>query len=207
MMSSNYYRNQNRIKVTISNFFKTNKVLIIISLALFVFFFFVGVFTVGKHRSDLEIENLFNKYLLNFLNGDKTWLNLFFAFFLISIIASLVISLLSFSSFFIVLDLIMLSFYSYLAGFDIAIFVISFTFFGVINVMICIVPFFLSITMLFIFLICLKARRCKDIKKFGKFNCSNSGYAKYCLITIVIIGLLEFLMCLLLLFTKITIIT
>lgn len=205
-MSSNYYRNQNRFKGKILNFLKTNKVLIIICLTLFVFFFFVGVFTVGKHKSDLELDNMFNKYFLKFINGDKSWLSLFFTYLIISVIAFLILAIFSFSSFFVVIDLLCLSFFSYLIGFDITLYIISFSFFGLINFLIFMLLPILIIVFFTIVFICIKFKKSLDIKKYGRYNCLNENYFKNVIFIFLVIVIVEFLLSFLLLFTKITII-
>ena len=206
-MSSNYYRNQNRIKGKISNFLKTNKVLIIICLALFVFFFFVGVFTVNKHKSDFEIDNIFNKYFLKFIKGDISWLTLFFSYFIISLIVFLLLSFLSFSSFLIIIDLFFLCLISYLVGFDVSIYIISFSFFGLLNFLIFMLLPMIIILFLGVVFICVKFRRCREIKKFGKYSCCKEKYFTNFALIFILICIVEFLMCLLLLFTKISIIS
>ena len=206
MMSSNYYRNQNRFKGKIFNFLKTNKVLILICLTLFVFFFFIGVFTVCKHRSDLEIDNMFNKFFLNFINGDINWLSLFFSYSIITIFVFLILSIFSFSSFFIVFDFMLISLFSYFVGFDITIYIISFNFWGFLNFLLLMMLPLVLIFFLSMIFICVKFKKGRDLKKYGR-GCLYQGYLKLFIFLVMVILLVEFLFCLLLLFTKITIIS
>lgn len=121
-----------------------------------------------KNADILLITNLTNKTFIKFLQGDTTSWGVFFKFLLNFLFISFVAIFLNIKPWCITFNIFVLICYCFLNAFDITVIIIIFSFSGILNSVIILIPFFLIQLFLFILISAISIKSCIIRNKFGK---------------------------------------
>lgn len=160
-----------------------------------------------KNSTILIIDNLTNKTLIKFLEGDVSSWGFFFKLFFNGLIVFFIIIVLNIKPWCILFNILTLICFCFLNAFDITVIIIIFSFSGILNALLILIPFFIIQTFLLILLSAISIKYCLIRNKFGKacVNAVCSPYKCYLFFAILYIFFL-FLECSLLPIIRITII-
>lgn len=205
MKSVKSQQNSYRIKNSIFTFLKKYKTYIVtLSIAL-VIGIVTGIFTCSRYADVITISNIPDKNLVKFLCGDRGGIGLFFNYF---ICYSLLIAAIIFLNNSLILNLINYVYYfvlGYILGFTIFALIALFSFVGILNGLLVILPFALILYVILIILSSLAIYRYKIYKKYG-CAIGNTNYTKVYLIMYACFVLVLLIWCFVLPLIKITII-
>lgn len=196
-----------KLKNMIHNFFSLYYKYLIFGLVVLVTSSVVGIFVALKFSDNIAIENIFDQNLLKFLAGDTSVFGLFLIYSLQWTFLSLFAILFSFSSVSYIINIIIFAIKSYKFGFNITVFIISFSFMGIVNSILFLIPFYLISLLLYNILISVCAKRALLIKKFGINRSFNANFFKLTFFIFSIMLVTNLILCVLLNFIKLTIIT
>lgn len=131
-MEGKFLRIKNNIFSIASRFFRNYKNYLLVFFIIFLFGFLTGIFTCASYASDLEIDNLINRYLYNFLCNDMSYFSYFLTlsifFLLISIFTILAVR----NKFMIIFNSFLLFLMAYVYAFDLCIVIICLGLAGII---------------------------------------------------------------------------
>ena len=199
-------RNTYVLKSKISSFFKTYKNLIFF-LAFVLFVGIVtGILTASKYSGDLELKNLPDGNIVDFISGDKGSFGVFFAYFIEFLLVYLFLVFLNINGLFNILSFVIVGIFGYVAGFTVAGIITLYSFVGIINVVVLIIPFDLCILFLLILLTSISIRKYRICKRFGSNCASCLSYKKDSFVLFLILTLILFVKCMILPIMRITII-
>lgn len=188
-MKSSSIRVSFKFKNKLSLFFAEYKFAILFSLIFLIFGACLGIFTAVKYSGEIELDNLADSNLVDFLKGDKGTMGLYFPYLFSFLLSISLIIFLNFKPFLIIVNAVVLVIRSYVFGFNITVLIILYGFAGIINVIIVIIPFELIIWLVLITMSAIAIKRNKNIKQFGCGpNCKKVGfnYSKtYCCLAII----------------------
>lgn len=206
MNQTSKIRNFYALKNQVSNFLKKYKSILLSLVFIFLLGAIVGIFTTSKFSGNLELDNIPDSNLVNFITGDKGSFGVFFSYFLRYLLTFLFIVCLNFNAFFNILTYIIIAILGYIWGFTIAGIITLFSVAGIINVIIIFVPFDLCISFILIVITCVAIEKYKIYKKFGS-NCSYAlNYKKLYFFLFVLLVLILFIKCMIMPVIHITII-
>ena len=201
-----FYRNKYRLKSQLHTFFGKYKFLILMLAICFVLGLVTGIFTSSRYAGNLELGNVPDANLVSFLQGDRGSFGVFFSYFIGTAVVCLLIIFLNINKFMAVINFLYFIVRGYTLGFTIFAIIDLFSFAGVINVIIIIIPFDLCINFLLILLSSIAIYKNNTIKKYGKeCYCSQNNNSIIIIICILITAIL-FLKCMCMPLIKITII-
>ena len=206
MKSKNNIRNNYRLQNNLSNFFKIYKKIIIICAIVFLVGMFTGIFTVVKYSENITIENIFDNNLKFLLEGDRGTFGLFFSYLLTLSITLICIIFLNFKPWMVIFTYIPLFIMGYVVGYNITIVIILFSFAGVLNALLILLPLDLLITFFIIVIAAIAMKRNYYYKKYGCLPQNNKNIARTYLILIGITLLFLLLKCILMPLIRVTII-
>jgi len=206
MRDSIFFRNSYRFKNNISSFMRYYRVSIIILICCFLIGLIAGVFTSSNYSSNLELESIPDTNLIAFICGDKGSFSLFFSYVIELGLVVCCILFLNFNFFCSVINIGYILVRGYALGFTIFSLVSLYSFAGIINVVIIIIPFWLSINFILILISAICVSRNRIIKKYGKHCYNNNNPKKIICFLIILMLAILFLMCMLTPIIKITII-
>ncbi len=199
-------RNSYALKNELSNFFNKYKKIITVLLFIFIIGLIVGIFTSSKYSGNLELENIPDANLVNFISADKGSFGVFFSYFLRYLILFLFVVFLNFNSFMNFVTYFIIALLGYIFGFTVAGLITLFSLSGIISAVIIIIPFDLCISLLFILITAISIHKFKIYKKFGS-SCGNFvNYRNVYFILFLLLIVLLFIKCMLLPILHITII-
>lgn len=156
-----------KLKNIISAFFKNhNKAFIICSLLVF-FGICMGIFIVVKNNNKIEIDNMFDKNLLNILKGERGVFGSFFSYLLFYLIICSICIFLTFKGWLLIFPYFMLIIWGYIIGYNISLIILLFGFLGVLNAILIILPLELCLCLVLIIITSFSTHKCHIIKKFG----------------------------------------
>ncbi|MBP5651106.1 MAG: hypothetical protein J6X00_00320 [Clostridia bacterium] len=205
MKSVKSQQNSYRIKNSIFTFLKKYKTYIVtLSIAL-VIGIVTGLFTCSRYADVITISNIPDKNLVKFLCGDRGSIGLFFNYF---ICYSLLIAAIIFLNNSLILNLINYVYYlvlGYILGFTIFALIALFSFVGILNGLLVILPFALILYVILIILSSLAIYRYKIYKKYG-CTIGTTNYTKVYLILYACFVFVLLIWCFVLPLIKITII-
>ena len=115
-----------------SKFIENNKIYLLVFFIVFLFAFITGILTCSNYASVVTHENIINKHIINLLNKDTTYLGFFLWLSFYFVCYALSVIFLTKNTFFVIVDIIIFSLFSYIFGFDICIIILSFGLAGVI---------------------------------------------------------------------------
>ena len=202
-------RNSYRIKNKLTLFLNQYKIVILICLLMLVLGATLGVFTVIKYSDEIELSNLSDVSLVEFLKGNKSVTGIFFPYMFAFLFYVCVIIYFNFKPILSICSYLLLIVRGYLIGFDIAILIMLYGLAGVLNVIIILIPFELIVWLVLIVIAAIAIKRNYNMKKFGETSCCNPVGFKVSktYIFLVIVGCLSlFFKCLLMPFMRVTII-
>lgn len=208
-MKSNFNRNAYRFKNKLSLYFTQYKFSILICSLLALLGCSLGIYTAIKYSGEIELSNLADSNLVDFLKGDKGTMGLFFPYLFSFSLYCCVIIFLNFKPVLSVFTYFALIVRGYLIGFDITVLIVLYGFAGIINVVFIILPCDLMVLCSLIIIAAIALKRNRNIKNFGpSCNCnSNSINFKKAYCFFIVIGILILLLkCLLLPLIRVTII-
>jgi len=206
MRDGNFFRNSYIVKNNISNFLKRYKIAIILLSCFFILGLIVGILTASNHSGSLELENIPDNNLVDFLCGDKGSFGLFFAYLIPIGICLVLIIFFNFNFFCSIINILYILVRGYSLGFTIFAIIGLYSIAGIINVVIIIIPFWFSINFMIILISAICISKNKIIKNYGKHcYCNNNPRNFIVFLTILIVSIL-FLMCMISPIIKITII-
>ncbi len=205
MKSLKSVKNSYRIKNTLSNFFKYYKGIIIILSIVLLLGVVTGIFTASRYAGKLEMDNIPDSNFVSFICGDKGSFGLFFSYFVSFSLLIAVIILLSNAPVFNIVVYLCLFVLGYRLGFLMSALITLFSFAGIINVVVIILPFELLQLLILMLISAVAINKYKILKKYG---CTNIGfnYTKLYLFLIVCFVLVLFVKCLIMPIINITII-
>lgn len=206
MRDGNFFRSSYKFKNNISNFFKQYRITIIIVCCFFVLGLVAGIFTASKYSGNLELENIPDNNLVSFLCGDKSSFGLFFSYLVSLVIAVLLIIFFNFNWFCSLITIAYILVRGYTLGFVIFAIIGLFSFAGIINVILIIIPFWFSINFLLILISSICIAKNRIIKKFGKHCYAGNNPRNIIIFLCILIVAILFLMCMISPIIKITII-
>ncbi len=206
MEDANFYRNKYRLKSQVHNFFRKYKMLIVFLFVFLLIGLVTGILTASKYSGELELSNVPDKNLIAFLQGDKGSFGVFFSYFIHTAIICLLIMFLNINKFFAVLNFLYIAVRGYSLGFTIFAMIDLFSFAGVINVIIIIIPFDLIVCSLIIVLSAVAIYKNSVIRKFGKECYCSQNNNSIIIILCVLITAVLFLKCMCMPIIRITII-
>ena len=199
------YRNSYRLGSEICTFFKHYKKIIILLLFLALLGIVAGIFTSTKYSSSLELENIPDKNLVDFITNGKGSFGTFFAYAIKYLIVIFLIIFLNINTFFSIVNIIYIFIFGYQIGFTVYAIIAIYSFAGIINSVIIIIPFQLLLLGILIFISALSINKNKIICKYGKLPFCNNYKQLYIILSILFFGVL-FVWCMILPVIKITII-
>lgn len=205
MKSIKSVRNSILIKNTLSNFLKVYKVFLIVLALVLLLGVVTGIFTASKYSGSLEMEHIPDSNFVSFICGDKGSLGLFFTYFVNYCILFVIVIFVCTTPLFNVLIYLCFLVLGYRLGFLISALITLFSFAGIINVVIIILPFELLLMFVFMLLCSIVIHRNKIRKKFGCIN-SNTNYKKIYLFLVIIFFVILFIKCLIMPVINVTII-
>lgn len=208
-MQSTTIRSKYRLKNKLTLYFSQYKFVMLFSTIVLVLGAAFGVYTAIKYSGELELSNLSDAGLVDFLKGNKGTMGLFFPYMFTFLFYCSIIIFLNFKPILSVCSYLLLMVRGYLIGFDITVLIVLYGFAGVLNVIIVILPFELIVWLVLITISAIAIKRNLNLKKFGNSTCnkiSNVNHIKtYCFF--VAIGVLSLLLkCFLLPLIRVTII-
>ena len=206
MRDSDFFRNSYRFKNNVSNFMRYYRVSIIVICCIFLIGLIAGIFTSSSYSTNLELESIPDTNLIAFISGDKGSFSLFFSYVIELGLVIACILFLNFNFFCSVINIGYMLIRGYSFGFTIFSLVSLYSFAGIINVVIIIITFWLSINFILILISAICVSRNRIIKKFGKHCYNNNNPKKLICVMIILLMLILFLMCMLTPIIKITII-
>ena len=209
MKSKEQIRNAYKIKQMVNNvycFFKKPFLFL-----LFVYFLgiLLGAIVCARRSDSIEIENLFDGVLIDFLSGDKSGIALCFTYIFINLVIIAFFIFFNFKPIMCGISAFIVFVCAYLFGFNITAIIITFGFAGILNSIIIIIPLTFFADMVMVFICAINIKRNLLVKKFGNVclkNCNGINYLKLCLFLTFIEIMLIIIKCLLLPIIKITII-
>ena len=183
-MDSRYIRYNYCLKSNISHFYSTYKKIFWICILSLIVGIVFGVLNCGKYAGDIELSNMLNVGIVDMLKGDKSGVGLFW-FPLIKYLIFCILIVCTNNVFFKkILSFIGLIVCGYVVAFDLSVFVLTYGFLGVVNVIIFFIPFQL------LFWLCLVAFCCVSTKE--EFCCKSQNCSllqiKNCIWLIVLAG-------------------
>jgi hypothetical protein len=206
MRDSNFFRDSYRIKNNISAFLKHYKISIIIICCCFLIGLIAGIFTSSSYSSSLELESIPDANLVAFICGDKSSFSLFFSYVIELGLVICCILFLNFNFFCSIVNIGYILVRGYSLGFTIFSLVTLYSFAGIINVVIIIVPFWFCINFVLILISAISVSKNRVIKKFGKHCYTNNNPRRLIFLLVILLLAILFLMCMLTPIIKITII-
>ena len=206
MNKSTKIRNQYALKSEISAFLKKHKTCIITLCLVLIVGLITGIFTCSKYSGGLELEHIPDENLIDFISGDKGSFGVFFTYFLRYLIIFLFIVFLNINTFFSLLVYFSIGMLGYILGFTVAGIITLFSFTGIFNVIIFILPFDLCIIFILILIASISIHKYRIYKKFGSNCICYLNYKKTYLILFALLTLILFIKCMLLPIIRITII-
>lgn len=206
MEDATFYRNKYRVKSQFNSFWGKYKMLILFLFISLLIGTVTGIFTATKYAGELELSNVPDNNLVAFLQGDKGSFGVFFSYFVKTIVVCALILLLNINRFFAVVNFVYIFVRGYSFGFTIFAIINLFSFAGVINVVLIIIPFDLIVSFLIIVLSSIAMYKNNAIKKYGKecYCRQNSSMPILCIILLIVAVL--FLKCMCMPLIRITII-
>lgn len=201
-----FFRNSYRLKNNVSTFMKYYKISIIVICCFFLIGLIAGMFTSSNYSGSLEIESIPDSNLVSFICGDKGSFGLFFSYLIELSIVICCILFLNINFFCSIVNIVYILIRGYSLGFTIFSLISLYSFAGIINVVVIIIPFWFSINFILILISSICVSRNKIIKKFGKHCYINNNPRKIILFLCLILLSILFLMCMLTPIIKITII-
>lgn len=205
-MRDNFYRNSFKLKNDLITFFKTYKVTIIILSCVFILGLITGIFTASNHSSGLELENIPDDNLISFLCGDKGSFSVFFSYLVVIIIAVFCIIFFNLNKLCALINYIYIFIRGYILGFTIFALISLFSFAGIINAVIIIIPFWTIINFFIILISSICIAKNRIIKCYGKHCYSNKNPRNFLILLCLLLTAILFLMCMCFPLIKITII-
>lgn len=206
MEDADFYRNKYRFKSQLHIFIGKYKMLILFLSLCFLLGIVTGLFTSSRYAGGLELDNVPDSNLVSFLQGDKGSFGVFFSYFIATSVVCLLIIFLNINKFFAVVNFLYFIVRGYSFGFTIFAMIDLFSFAGVINVILIIIPFNLAIGLLLIVISAMSIHKNCTIKKFGKAcYCAQNNTALIIFLCVLLVVVL-FLKCMCMPLIKITII-
>ena len=199
------YRNSYRFGSEISTFFKHYKKVMILLLFVAVLGIVAGIFTSTKYSSSLELENIPDKNLLAFISNERGSFGTFFAYAIRYLIIILLIIFLNINTFFAIVNVTYIFVFGYQLGFTVYTIIALYSFAGIINSIILIIPFQLLLLIGLVLISALSINKNRIICRYGKLPFCNNYRQIYLILTILFLGVL-FVWCMILPVIKITII-
>lgn len=161
--------------------FNTYKYYIITLVIVFLIAFITGIMTCTEYLDNIDCSNLINKYLLNFLKKESTYIVFFLMLSMYFLIIAIFIILFTRNYFMFIIDYILLALLSYIFGFDICIFIMNL---GIAGIFFGILVLGLFGLVIFISLITIISIASKKVR--NKDFCDNKSYFKLYMIFIFI---------------------
>lgn len=190
-MANSFGRISNILTSCLSRIFKKFKWQILIYGVLLLLSFLTGIFTCVSYLGKVEVSNLINKYIYEFLTRDKSVISYFFTMSIWFALFAICAVVFRKSKFFIFIDIIACMLALYIAGFDIVILCTCLGFFGAV---ISIISF--GIVGMFFYCILILLITMISNREFVTSSCNNFDYKNY--FVLVLIGvILQFLIILL----------
>lgn len=163
---------------------------LIIFAIVFLISFITGVMTCVNYSSSISCEKLINIYLLSYLKKDSSYISFFLMHSLYFLIVALFVTVLTRNIFVIIIDGVILSFLSYILGFDVCVVIISLGLSGVIFGVLVYGLLQLCVMLCLIVLMSIASRRVRDKKSVCQIY-ENSQYVKmYCVFFVLAILIL-----------------
>lgn len=189
-MKDNWIRFNITLIAQVRKIFEKFKYYLLGFFILFLISFITGVMTCSNYSSIVTCDNLINKYLLDYLMKENTYITFFLALSFFFLCINLFVIFATRNIFIVILDSVVLLFISYILGFDCCILIISLGISGIIFGSI--VYGLLCIFALFslIFVMAISINRYKEKKK----NCEIFDNSKYIKLYIFFITLGELLL-------------
>lgn len=206
MSKINKIRNSYALKSEISLFFKNYKGIIITLIFVMLLGIITGVFTASKYSGGLELENIPDGNIVDFISGDKGSFGVFFTYFIRYLLIFLFVVFFNVNSFFNIISFLVIGIMGYITGFTIAGFVTLYSLVGVINVIILIIPFDLVSLFLLILITAISIRKFRLYKKFGSNCLSYVNHKNIYLILFLLLTIVLFIKSMLLPIIRVTII-
>lgn len=208
-MKSSVNRRIYRLKNKLSLYFNEYKFTVLICFIFLIIGASFGIFTAVKYSGEIELDNLADSNLVDFLKGDRGTMGLFFPYLFSFLFYCSVIIFINFKPFLSVITFLLLIIRSYLVAFDVTVIIILYGFTGILNVVLIILPCELMLLMILTIIAAVAIKRNINQKKFGpSFNCKPYmiNYSKIFVILIIVGIILMLLKCLLMPLIRVTII-
>ena len=170
-------RNTYRLKNKLTLFLNLYKIVILFSSLMLILGLALGVYTALKYSGEIELSNLSDVCLVEFLKGDKGIMGLFFPYMFKFLFCISIIIFLNFKPILSICSYLLLTVRGYLIGFDLTAIILLYGFAGVLNVFVVIIPFELIVCLVLIATSAIAINRNFNIKRFGE-----SSYCGHCLI-------------------------
>lgn len=206
MEDASFYRNKYRLKSQLHIFMGKYKYLIFILSLFLCLGLIVGIFTASKYSGDLEIDNILDSNLLAFLKGNRGSFGVFFSYFISIGFACILIIFINLNTFCAIVNMLYFVVRGYVFGFTIFAMIDLFSFAGVLNVLIVLVPFDLVINFLLILISAICIYKNRVIKKYGKVCYKKQSGNAVLIILTVLLATIIFLKAMCMPLIKITII-
>lgn len=199
------YRNSYRLGSEIGTFLKHYKKIIILLLFLALLGIVAGIFTSTKYSGSLELDNIPDKNLVDFISNDKGSFGTFFAYAIKYLIIILLIIFLNINTFFSIVNVVYIFVFGYQVGFTVYAIIALYSFAGIVNSIIIIIPFQLLLLAILILISALSINKNKIVCRYGRLPFCNNYKQIYLVLSLLFFSVL-FIWCMILPIIKITII-
>ncbi len=205
MKSTKSIKNSYHVRNALANFFRVYKTLLIVLSIIVLLGLVTGIFTASKYSGTLEMENIPDSNFVSFISGDKGSFGLFFSYFVNFALLIGVIILLSSTPVLPFVACVCLFVLGYRLGFLVSALITLFSFAGIINVVVIILPFELCLLFIMIVITAISIYKYRIYKKYG---CTNTGvnYKRLYLLLIILFVIVLFIKCMIMPIINITII-
>lgn len=184
-MNDKFERIKNNCFSIASRFLRFHKFFLLVFFIIFFIGFLTGIITCSGFAKDLEVKNLINPYLYDFLRNEMTFFSYFLTLSVFFVLLSLFTIFCVRNKFFIGLSAIILFLLAYIFGFDLCVVIICM---GLAGVVLGVIFMGLLGFLIFSLFICILAMVCKRILKDK--NCDDKKMflkAVLCLICLALI--------------------
>ena len=158
----------NRINSRLKEFFSTYKYYFLVLFLVVLLGFLTGIFTVNRYSGNIDVDNMVDKTLANFIQGDASNWTVFFNNILYGTISICIIVFFNFRPFMSIFSFIVVIYKSYVTAFMLMSFIILYSFAGAINAILIIFPSDLLCLIILCIFASLAIKKNFIIKKFGK---------------------------------------
>lgn len=171
----------NRAKSKLREFFSLYKYYFLVLFLVVLLGFLTGIFTVNRYSGNIDVDNMVDKTLAGFIQGDTSNWSVFFNNLLYGSLCICVIVFFNFKPFMSIFTIFILLYRSYVMAFMFMSFIILYSFAGAMNAILIIFPCDLMCLIIMCLFASLAIKKNFIIKKYGRSpkNCyCNIDYTK-----------------------------